>query len=264
MRSQFCLLPCPGTASLSCISNFTHLSSSDVMLNQHSYLINRSCHNIITQSTPTTTETGCRFFLAMFCEVLVWFRWKDARYCRGVMQTCLCLQRPWQTPTVRSQTLISQMCLRWTQKLSRRRSSHIDDRLVIRSVFAWKSTVKDSMVFRGVVVEKDRPSLWAFINWEACTMQSTICFVIWLNRVASHAFSSWLLSLLHNDSHLSMHLFKMLSSEDERLLHQEDTQLFFTVYQSYWKRTIFYRITHDLIEKDISFSRTQKKTLNAF
>lgn len=153
----------------------------------------------------------------MFCEVLVWFRWKDACYCWGVMQTCLCLQRPWQTPTARSQTPISQMCLRWTQKLSRRRSSHIDDRLVIGSVFTFsRSTVKDLMVFRGVVAEKDRPSLGAFINWEACTMQCTICFVIWLNRIASHTFSSWSLSLRHNDSHLSMHFFKMRSSEDER------------------------------------------------
>lgn len=47
------------------------------------------------------------------------------------MQPCFCPQRPLQTLTAKNQTLISQMYLRWTQKLSRRRSSRIDDRFVI-------------------------------------------------------------------------------------------------------------------------------------
>lgn len=103
---------------------------------KHERLINRWCHNINTRSTLCSAETFC-IFITLCSEVFVWFRGKEGLHCWGVMQSCFCPQRPWQIPTARSRTLISQTYLRWTQKLSRRRSLHIDGRSVIISMFIF-------------------------------------------------------------------------------------------------------------------------------
>lgn len=73
------------------------------------------------------------FFSVCAAGIFVWFRGRGGFYTWAVMQPCFHPQRPWQTLTVKNPTLISRTCPRWTQKSSRRRSSHIDDRLVTKS-----------------------------------------------------------------------------------------------------------------------------------
>lgn len=173
-RSQ-CLLPLTGNASLSCVSSFTHLSLSDVTPNQRHCRTDGTSHYFLHN----------QLLLLLRCPFL-WFSYANqtSRHCRGVMwcgPVCA-LQRPWLTPTARSPTLISQTCPRWTQKLSRRRSSHTDDRFVVDDWMLLKRSAGEKLIwFGGELAHKDRDRSGSSLSLQNA-LQNIHCYIIKLSH----------------------------------------------------------------------------------